>query len=220
MLLVSENGDPIMGFWRYGLGKVGVLNTDLEGEGSASWLGWEKLPQLLGGILKWVYSPPLAGEMFIKADEKKITVEVLKEGRWADLLEVKGQLAAANGDADTKTETVVFTQVAPGRYEASIEDLPKGVYLLKVMAERDGEEVAIKTTTISIPYKDEYRRIGLYKELLERIIEISGGQYIEDEFILKGGEGVLRYRDLWPFSLLAGLILFIADLALRKLPFF
>ncbi|MCL6643025.1 MAG: VWA domain-containing protein, partial [Candidatus Bipolaricaulota bacterium] len=53
--VLRASGDPLLAFHGYGLGQVGVLNTDLEGEGSREWLRWEDFSQLIGPAIARVH---------------------------------------------------------------------------------------------------------------------------------------------------------------------
>jgi len=244
-LLLTEEGDPLLSLWRYGLGRVGVLNVDLEGRWSAEWLKWEGLPrlfaQLIGQLWGW---GEVAGEPSIRlqiepeltGDGLEIIAEVVEGGRWANLLELRASLSGAEAGLPARSghdgpRSIPMEQVAPGRYRARVEGLPQGVYLLRVSAEHGGQgkgegEGAIAKELLALPYPEEYRRIGTDELLLEEIVAATGGSYLELEGEkpklpeeLLAGRPIPKYKELWPLGLSLALIAFIADLFLRKLPF-
>ncbi|MGQ9477774.1 MAG: VWA domain-containing protein [Candidatus Bipolaricaulia bacterium] len=215
--LLSRAGDPLVSFWRFGLGRVGVLNTDLEGRWSASWLAWEGIARLFASIFRESYGLPLGEGISIKATSSgsglNLTAEISSGGRWADLLEVRGQLASE----ETKEE-FELEQVGPGLYRAELPGLEPGSYLLSLSAESADQKVAAKMEPLTIPYPEEYRRIGVDELLLEEIVATTGGIFLEDklpeEFL--SGRPVYKYRDLTRLLLLLALCSFLAELALRK----
>jgi len=212
--LSSSAGDPLLSFWQYGLGKVAVLNTDLEGRGSPAWASWESLPKLLGQIISQVYSESQRNKNIminteVEGSKLRILVDVQEEGVWLDLLDVKGFLSGGK-----ESRKLRFSQVAPGRYLAEVANLNEGVYLLAVSAKEFSASKAI-----SIPYREEFRRIGLNEPVLARIAAATGGEYLEDEIFSSKERGeAFAYKDLWPFGLVGTIMLFVAELIFRKLP--
>ena len=210
--------DPLVSGWRYGLGEVLVLSTSLRDEGGERWLDWDGLNSLITQLLGQVYSESalqpqeLAVSPRIEGSELLVTVEAERDGSWLDGLALEAGLSPPEGEA----LALAFRQTAPGRYQASVADLAEGVYLLSVGEPSLGQA----KTALSIPYPAEYQRVGVDLEALMQISGTTGGRYLEalgDLPALLEGRA-WTYRDIWqPLSLLA-LLLFVFDLAARKLP--
>ncbi len=217
--LLAGAGDPLVSFWRFGLGRVGVLNTDLEGRWSASWLGWEGIARLFASISRESSGLPIREGISLKATSSgsglNLTAEISSGGRWADLLEVRGRLTSEEAREEFELE-----QVGPGLYRAELPTLKPGSYLLSLSAESANREVAAMTKMepLTLPYPEEYRRIGVDELLLEEIVATTGGTFLEDklpeEFLR--GRPAYKYKDLWALLLLLALCSFLAELALRK----
>jgi len=222
--LQSKNGDPVLSFWRYGLGKVAVLNTDLEGRWSKKLIQWDELSKLLGQTLSRVYSEhvPSSEEMAIRIERLGsrllVNVDLQEGGRWVNGAFLKGQLL---GHSPRVEKSVDFVQVLPGRYQAEIDGLDEGVYLLKVSVQKGGIELASGTKNIVVPYPAEYKSFGLNAALLRQISSATNGVYIANEEGIPDGvlaQAGFEYRDFWGTSLLIAIAFFILDLILRKLP--
>jgi len=209
--------DPLVSRWRYGLGKVLVLNTSLSGEGLGRWLDWEGLEELSAQLLAQVYSEiplqPKGLTLTTELEDQKltVTVEAERDGRWLDLLKLDGRLSAPGREP----VPLRFEQVGPGRYKAALK-LGEGVYLLSVRE----ESLGLIERALSIPYAKEYRHIGVDQERLTQIAYETGGQYLESD---QGISSLLRgrtlvYREIWQPMVLIALGLFLADLIARKLP--
>ncbi len=216
VLLTEEN--PLLAFKRYGLGQVGVLNTDLQGDGAPDWLRWEGLGKLLTDSLTQIYrQTPQEVDLSLRVELGDEAVEMIadmrQEERWVSGLVLRATLAGP-----THRE-ILFLQEAPGRYRAWLERPPQGLYMVRLEAQRDGVTVADVSRLIAIPYAKEYRRIGLNSEVVSEIVHATGGQFLERP-VLPQPSGKIRqdaYQALWPWALLLAVGLFMADLALRKL---
>ncbi|MFQ6117808.1 MAG: VWA domain-containing protein, partial [Candidatus Bipolaricaulia bacterium] len=68
MALLSERADPLVGFWSYGLGRVGVINTDFEGPWSSDWIGWAGLSELFMRIVGQALGRPRDGEISVDTE--------------------------------------------------------------------------------------------------------------------------------------------------------
>jgi len=227
-LLVQGQGqdqapDPLVSYWRYGLGQVAVLNTDLSGEGSASWVHWSGLTKLMSTLLGQAYSeePPQLAQLKLSTQlaegQLQAAVDAQSDGRWLDHLTLQAQLSSLN----QSPIPLAFQQVAPGRYETSSESLAEGVYLLQLKAlTLEGQSLGEIHRAVSVPYPDEYKEIGLDQMMLVHIARQTGGLYLEGADALPPpllGHAII-YHEIWESLLLAGLLLFVGDLIARKLP--
>ncbi|MBI1729975.1 VWA domain-containing protein [Candidatus Acetothermia bacterium] len=215
----KDHADPLVSQWHYGLGKVFVLNTSFEGEGLERWKSWSGLGELSSEILSQVYSESTIKpkELAVWTDSSNSTlsvhVEADRDGKWLDQLVMNGQLNTPDG----KSIPLDLEQTGPGTYQATVKDLSEGVYLLNLGEDSLGQV----QEAVQIPYAAEYKKIGLNEPLLQQIAEVTGGEYLENPDRLQGllQGRTLIYRDIWQEILLAALFFFLADLALRKVPF-
>jgi hypothetical protein len=113
-------------------------------------------------------------------------------------------------------------QTAPGNYTFEISSPGEGTTLI-TLVEQDGR-IAPSTFGISIPYGDEYRPQKVNQLLLNRIAGMSGGGLfpLTDEgiehYIASSTGSVKIPEEIWPALVLALIVLFILDIALRQLP--
>jgi hypothetical protein len=154
--------------------------------------------------------------------EAKAVVDIVAPGGgFANQLVLKGSVAAPG-----PTQTTVFRQTAPGRYESRLPARERGVHLLTVYQEENGLASALATVPLASPYPREYRHLTANVALLGRLAEETGGEVLdragfEDGLkrLLTPGPGQARSarEAWWPLSGL-GLALFLLDLVLRALP--
>ncbi|MBI1744267.1 VWA domain-containing protein [Candidatus Acetothermia bacterium] len=220
-LRVQSTGDPLLSSWRYGLGQVAVLNTDLEGAGSAQWLKWPSLSKVLGQVMARIYRTSnedgqLGVYTRIENGHLEITADVQKNHRWEQGLEVAGSLSSSEGDS----QPIALKQIAPGRWRGVVENLSPGSHVLKISARSGQEVVGEREKTVTLPYPEELRRIGTDQETLSKIAAQTGGVYLETPKFQPhvGISAVVAYREIWVEVLLLALALFLLDLGLRKIP--
>lgn len=218
VLRVSPDGDPLLAFHAYGLGHVGVLNTDLEGEGSRDWLAQADLGKLIGPAIARVHRLiPQTSDVAIQTSWKDGGIEIIADVRegnqWVSGLDLQAKVTGPT------SIPVLLAQVAPGRYRARLDSLPLGLYTMQVTAQREGRTLAEVTRPLAVPYPPEYRYIGVNIENLSRIARETGGQFLERPLLPPPSRGIGQESsgELWPWALALALGLFIADLAARKL---
>ena len=74
---------------------------------------------------------------------------------------------------------------------------------------------------ISVGYPDELRLLPTNVSILKQIADASGGRYAPapDTVTAADGRTARQPLALWPWLLMAALLLFIVDVALRRLEF-
>ena len=99
-----------------------------------------------------------------------------------------------------------------------------GSYLFKIRQTRDAgqqaETYADFTRGLSISYKPEYRHLAANTELLKELAASTGGTFepgMDEIFAVTPEEAVRVRRELWPWLLVGALVLFVADVAVRRL---
>jgi hypothetical protein len=73
---------------------------------------------------------------------------------------------------------------------------------------------------LTISYAPEYRHLGSNTNLLTELAQVTGGTFQptpEEVLALGEDESIAIRKTLWPGLLMAALILFVLDVALRRL---
>ncbi len=215
-VLLFSAADPLFARWRLGLGRVGVLNTDLAGAWSGSWLSWSRAPLFLETLLDAVEAEtwiPHGLRLFATVGRAGIQVRVEArevDGTLANFLDLEAALVP-DGAA------VPLLQTNVGSYEGILPVAAEGSYALRV-ADRTGERIA--RVPISVAYSEEYRRTGADAATLRAVAAETGGRFLEDGTALglSGASGRLSYRPIHDGLLLLSIVLFLLELGRRKLP--
>ncbi len=215
VVLASDQEDPILTVWQYGLGKTAAWNSDINGRWSRNYVGWENNIKLWQNLINWTIE---------KYREDDITVETEVQGG-------KGIITLNNkadkGEFETKaaivfpslgSSEITLYPVAPGQYRGDFEITETGAYIIKALQQKDGETINAASTGISVQYSPEYR-IQPERGYLDRLIKEAGGTVISSpEDVYKGEmKDIFGTVDLTPTLLILALILYMFDIALRRL---
>ncbi|MCH8055138.1 MAG: VWA domain-containing protein [Deltaproteobacteria bacterium] len=228
-LLMKVGEDPLLVSWRYGLGKVVAFTSDLSGRWGKEWVGWEAFPQwasqLARSAMRKVSEDRIRTEFRQEGEEVRAVVDFLsKEGGFVNHLKLKGNLTVPDQAPLVRS----FQQIAPGRYEIRFSALQRGIHFLTIYEEGENgkEPFAAATVPFIIPYPREYRELKPNTGMLSRLAEETGGEVLDPDRIEEGlnrlftsdpGGAIAAQETWWPLSGF-GLFLFLADLALRRLP--
>ena len=205
VLLDGLQSEPVLAVSRQGLGRSAALTTDLN-----AWAGelgnWNELPGLLGTVIRWLQTRPadFAATVDRQGTELHVVVDAVRDGEY-----VNGQDLEVRYGGDS----VALEQIAPGRYEgyvpATSANAASGGTLLVV----DGEEIVARNQ-VNAPNAEFDTSAG--EALLRTIAERTGGEFytsLESYAPLTPDDST----PLWPWVALAGLLVFLLELAIRRL---
>jgi len=215
VVLASDQEDPILAVWQYGLGKTVAWTSDINGKWSRNYIGWENNLKLWQNLINWTIE---------KYREDDITVEAeVKGGKGVITLNNK----VDKGEYDTKativapnleSREVMLYPTAPGQYRGEFDITETGSYIVKALQQKLGETINAASTGVSVQYSAEYR-IQPDAGYIDRLVKETGGTFISTpEEVYKGKqEDIFGTVDLTPVLLIMALILFMLDIAARRL---
>ncbi|MFN3193208.1 MAG: VWA domain-containing protein [Aureliella sp.] len=221
-ILASDAGDPVLVWWRYGLGMTVAFTSDAKSQWAAEWLTWPDFGKFWAQVIR---------NAMRKSASKGVFVEVEKNGPDArvvvDAVDAVGRFI---NEADTKMtligpdlgkEDVLLKQTAPGRYEAKIDVANRGAYHMELSQSRNGVPTFRQTRGLVVGYPDELRLGPVETDLLKKVAETSGGKFepTVDEIFEVGEDEAEDIMALWPYLLSAALGLFLVDVLLRRVDF-
>lgn len=213
-LLESFQGDPILAYWQYGLGKTVAWTSDVSGEWSAEFSSWENTPLLWHNIIKLVSEDNGLEGTYANVEQNgnKATITYTTDEYSADT-----KVVAIVYDEEGNPVEVELDPKKPGVYETQIDTKDTGIYTINVQ-QRDGDEIVSSINTAAImQYSLEYR---FYPEntLLDEFAASSGGVFIEkpDEVFKYNPEFVKARFNLWLPLLIVSALLFLYDIAVRR----
>jgi Ca-activated chloride channel homolog len=220
VILATESGDPLLAWWRYGLGMTAAFTSDAKSRWAAEWLSWPQFGQFWAQVVR---------HSLRRAETKGTVVQVERAGRKAvvslDAIEPSGKfLNRATTeltlvDPKLATRKIEMAQVAPGRYQAEFDTTQAGSYQLMFSQTRDSQLLGRQTRGLAVGYPDELRLRPANAELLKSIAGASGGRYdARPESVFDVPDRTApRAVPLWPYLATAAVLLFVLDVALRRI---
>ncbi|MDQ2806716.1 MAG: glutamine amidotransferase, partial [Chloroflexota bacterium] len=227
--LVTDDGDPLLAHWQYGLGRV-VAFTSGAGPGwAASWAGWAGFPDFWNSVVRWAMANPVDRELqpaiTVSAAGTAtglalahLSVESLQpDSTFADLAALTAALRAPSGVITTTR----LTQTAPGRYEAAVPLSETGAYEVRVTRQAAGAADQTETAGFTVPISAELLHAGTNDALLRRLA--AGQAMLTDPAQALAGRtpqpATADGPPLWPYPLGLALLALLGGVAVRRLDF-
>ncbi|MGQ9631177.1 MAG: VWA domain-containing protein [bacterium] len=222
MMADPEKGDPLMAVWQYGLGRSGAFTSDLGEKWGRNWLNWEDFGRFVAQFVRWTERKSsmenFVVDTSVTGERGKIKVDLLDEkNNFINFVRLNAIVISSDG----QTETIPLEQSAPGEYTGKFGADRSGEYFITLFSE-DGM-VAPKTVVMSLPYSSEYVKRDANIEFLKKLAQSTGGRIasLNDDRSLRDltrfeEESFRSYRGIWFPLIVAALLLFLLDIAVRK----
>ncbi len=221
-ILASEAGDPVLVWWRYGLGMTVAFTSDAKSQWAAEWLTWPNFGPFWAQVIRHAMRKSESKGVFVEVkrhgEDARVVVDSVDEsGRYINDAETNLTLIEPN----LGRQDLTLVQTAPGRYEAKFKTPRSGSYHLELSQTKDGATTFRQTRGVVVGYPDELRLGPPDEELMKRVAAASGGTFKPSAagvFNL-GTRMAQRATPLWPYLMMAALVAFLIDVALRRIDF-
>lgn len=217
--LVSQNKDPVLAHWQFGLGRAVAFTSDANARWAAHWLGWPKYKQFWAQVVRWcarsVEQAGLRARAEVVEDRARVVVDAIDEqGRFRNGLKFVGVLVTP----DHKEIVLHVVQTGPGRYEAEFDAPASGTHYLSLRYTDAKGRPALYTHGLVVPYSAEYRELKTNDHLLASLARSTGGRVLAagDDAFARTFPPTARYRHAWPYLLLLAVILMPFDVLVRR----
>lgn len=223
--LATQQGAPLLTRWQYGLGKSVMFASGVKNRWSSDWVEWKDYGKVWAQLVR---------DTMRRDGTEAVDFSLRRDGEGAiirlalltDTGEFRNGLSPevriTRGEKDN--ELIALRQVGPGVYQARAAF--KAATTLSAIVRVGGGIDNVTTElagvrTIFSGFPDEYRSLPPNMALLKTIADETGGKVgaaVEDIFDSQGDAGNRSYP-LWPWLALAGLIAFLLDILIRRLPY-
>lgn len=216
--LVSDTEDPLLAWWRVGAGKALAWTSDARGMWTGSFLQWEEAPAFFGGMAaKVIADESRAGTLYAEVDGDALKIVYTVEGDTEEAAKTAVTVLAPDGSETT----VTLIETAPGRYEGQADALWQGAYALRAeQTNAAGETLRVQEGGAVRGFSSEYDLREAADDSLARLCSATGGRMLgeTDGFWETRTRAAVTRRPLQGVLCAIALCLFLADIALRKLP--
>ncbi|MEQ9411681.1 MAG: VWA domain-containing protein [Fuerstiella sp.] len=221
VILTTETGEPLLAWWRYGLGMSAAFTSDASSQWAAEWLTWPGFNKFWAQVIRHCMRPN---------ETRGFAMQVEHHGRFSRIVidAVDGNRRFLNGadtelvlvDPQLKSQTVTIPQTGPGRYETVVETSEPGVWQLQVIQKIEQQTVYQQSRGLVVGYPEELRIRDVNKELLMSVAAVTGGTFQPvPEAVFEAGpqERATSAVPLRPWLLSLAALLFVVDVAIRRL---
>ena len=217
--------NPVLAHWTYGLGRSVAFTSDTGRRWAKSWPDWRSYAAFWSQVIRWSMRPADRGNftLNVRRDQGriKVVVDALdKNNEFLNFLQIQGSVV----DPDLKPSSVELVQVAPGRYEGTIENAEaSGNYFVTLRYRGQENLQGVISSGVSVPYSDEYRELRSNPANLETVATLTDGQVVSTKATADGRYDLARtvasvdhfrrdpkllnprsFAALWPTLLMAG----------------
>ena len=221
VLLISNQVDPVLSEWQYGLGHVVAWTSDVKNRWAQDMLNWPEFSRFWSQVVKRTIPVPVDRNLQVQITPEgstaRVTVDSVTDDKtYQNFLKTSATVV----DPSNQQSQVNLTQIAPGRYETQIPIGGEGAYFLNIMqADASGAIMAGRPAGFVIPYSQEYRELRANPELLGQLAGLTEGRVVEDPKTVFDRERRVdgQPRELWPWLMALAILLFVFDVAARRL---
>jgi Ca-activated chloride channel homolog len=221
VILASEAGDPLLAWWRYGLGMSVAFTSDAKARWASEWLTWPQFGQFWAQVVRHALRRSETKGSLVQVERKGrkavVSIDAIEQPSGRFLNRAATELTLV--DPQLGTRKIPMAQVAPGRYQAEIDTTRQGSYQLMFSQTKDSQLVGRQTRGLAVGYPDELRLRPTNTELLRSIAGTTGGKFDpKPESVFDAPERTApRAEPLWPYLATAAAFLFVLDVALRRI---
>ncbi len=228
--LRSEQDDPILAQWQYGLGRTVAFTSDSATRWAPSWPAWDGSQSFWAQHLRWAMRPSGSGNLTVyterDGDDTVLVVEALNaSGERMNFAQFLGRVVKPN----LESEQVTMRQTGPGRYEGRFRADDAGSYLVNMRydaPDADGAGIVRGSAQIAVSrsFAEEHRFLRDNLPLLRQVAQTTGGRILSDEQVIDGPtlfarEGLsmpVRSAPIWLPVAIAALSVFLIDAGVRR----
>lgn len=223
ILTAPGYNDPLLASWQYGLGRAVAWTSDATTRWSKNWVGWDGFQRFWSQVVRSTIIEGVNNNLEAHVEQRNGHYVLVADARDDKGAFINGlSLQASAVDPSLQGQSIGLKQVAPGRYEAEFDPQTQGAYFFRIVGAGSfgGTDVTVaQTTGWVLSYSPEYRLHDTNVNLLDDIANLTNGKSITEkpEFVfvhdLQAEQAAFA---LWPWLLLAAILLFPVDIAIRR----
>ncbi|QYK55791.1 MAG: VWA domain-containing protein [Fimbriimonadaceae bacterium] len=217
--LLSPKKDPVFVTWQYGLARTLAFTSDAQSRWAARWVQWPGFGRFWGQAARSIARRSTQNDyqFAVAQDGGKGRISLKATDRLGNPLPAS-QAEVTVSSPTGESQSVSLNQEAPGVFSGNFKADELGSYIVSVAESAGGGAKRIATSGFSIPYPPEYRQAAANSALLTAASALTGGEALARPVdalrpVPNPGETL---TDLWPWFLLASLLLLPFDVGVRR----
>lgn len=227
--LVSDQGEPLLSYWRIGLGQAAAWTSDTGERWANNWANWPGYSQVFSQLIRTIErggATTLASARIVptQSGHAKLLVQALgTQDGFANFMNVWATLLSP--DPHAAAQRVELNQTGPGAYAADITTPLSGAYLASVHIDSSSGSSGWTDTAYVAPASAEMRDLQSNETTLAEVAQRTGGRMLEP-FDLKADlfnrAGLIEpkiSRPLTNYLIAAAIVLMLLDVAVRRIAF-
>jgi uncharacterized membrane protein len=226
VVLATPDKEPVLATEQAGLGRVAAFTSSADSRWAGKWLAWGGFDRFWEQTVRWAAKSAQATDCEAFADiqgrDVTLTVEAVQPGgKFVQFANIAGQVIAP----DMTTRPLELRQIGPGQYRANFQADQGGSFLVNLRYRRSGENQAdqLVQSVVTVPFAPEFEDLTDNSALLAQVAEITGGRILNTDpkkADLFSRAGLVKPQSAQPLTiplLLAWVVLFLADVAVRRI---
>lgn len=219
VILATETGDPLLAWWRYGLGHSAAFTSDATDLWASEWLAWPGFSRFWVQVVRQIMRRREARGFEVAVTRREGVTRLALDAIGEDgehLNDARGRVLAVGPEGERSE--VALHQVAPGRYEASLPMASRGPHHLETELQGTDGKTVRESRGVHVGFHEELRIGPVDEELLRALADAGGGAYSPaPEALLEQVRGTARRPvALTPWLLALASLLFVLDVFLRR----
>ena len=179
--LVSDEGDPVLAHWRYGLGKAVAFTSDATNRWGVKWLPWEGYDRFWAQTVRWSLRELTPSAFRVETRRENghgvVRIDAVDgEGNFINFLRPRGVVTTPGFDS----QEISLAQSGPGIYEGTFPISDTGVYMINLTYADENEVQQMIPTGLAVDYSAEYEFNSTNTPLLEKYALLGGGRMLDE----------------------------------------
>ena len=211
----SQQDDPVLAAWQYGLGRSVAWTSDARGQWTAGFLRSDVSAKLFTQMVAWTL-PTGNGEAL--QTQAKVIGDSLEVSVTGPASVTGGSIQVGVLAPDLTSSTVNLPAVSPGNWQGHLPVGAVGTYLLHVVLLKGSAVTGQSDVAVVVPYSPEYLDLGRDQASLQQYARVGGSLLVAPGAAWSlPALPVPTSSDIFWFLLLLVAILWPFDVALRRL---
>ena len=211
-VIVTDQDDPLLTCWQYGLGRTVAWQTTASGTWNSGFAGLNDYAEMWKRMVDYTcMDTVLSGDsLSVNKTGDKISIKY-SAGDFDEDTEIEGVISSPSGES----EVLTFTAESPGHYVSDAAPGEVGIYNINVRRKKGGEVVSSLNAISAVHFSDEYKYLS-NDDYIRYINENGRILTLKDKVFGKIKVKKNGRRDITNILIILSILLLIFDIIVRR----